>query len=41
MLFVSACVFIGGVMTFVVLGYLTRRRETHRPADAGSRATAV
>jgi MFS family permease len=29
MLFVSACVFVGGVMTFVVLGYLTRHRETH------------
>jgi hypothetical protein len=29
MLFVSACVFVGGVMTFVVLGYLTRHREAH------------
>jgi MFS family permease len=41
MLFVSVCVFIGGVMTFVVLGYLTRYREAHRSSEADGQVRAV
>lgn len=36
MLFIAACVFMGGVMTFVVLAYLTRSRESYRATAGGS-----
>jgi MFS family permease len=41
MLFVAACVFVGGVMTFVVLAYLTHYRDAHLPAGSGGRARAA
>jgi hypothetical protein len=31
MLFVAACVFLGGVATFAVLAYLGRRRQADTP----------